>query len=100
MLHPTDGEAMSESTTHSYYDWQVSTLMLAMDVVHPLRRDDLKSLEEREKRVQVELRDMVHRTLPKSYLDNPEEEFPPAIVAMLTRATLKMASEIVDGKIK
>ena len=30
---------MSE-TTHSYYDWQVSTLLLAYDAVEPLGRDD------------------------------------------------------------
>ena len=84
---------MAEST-HSYFDWQVSTLMLAYDVVRPLARDDTAALAEREESVKQELHELVHATLPQSYLDNPEDEFPPELVVDLTRATLRRASEI------
>ncbi|HZZ45204.1 MAG TPA: hypothetical protein VFE58_19865 [Tepidisphaeraceae bacterium] len=85
---------MSEPT-HSYYDWQVSTLMLAYDVATPLHRDDLKQLQERQQSVELELRDMVHNVLPKSYLENPHSDFPPEVVTLLTKATLARATEII-----
>lgn len=85
---------MSEAT-HSYYDWQLSTLMLAYDVAEPVRRDDDKRLEERQQKVELELREMVHRVLPKEYLANPQRDFPPAMVALLTRATVARAAEIM-----
>ena len=87
---------MSEAT-HSYYDWQVSTLMLAYDVVEPLPREDEQAIGQREQQVQQELYDLVQQTLPKDYLNNPQREFPPDIVSLLTRATLKRASQIVSG---
>jgi len=85
---------MSESSSHSYYDWQISTLMLAYDVVDPLPRDAVERMEERESRVRVELRDLVMATLPEEYLKNPELDYPPQVMAMLTRATLKRARQI------
>ena len=84
---------MSEQT-HSYLDWQISTLMLAYDVVDPLPRNADKLLHEREEKVRQELKDLVHATLPKEYLENPEREFPSSMVKMLTRATLRRASQI------
>ena len=86
---------MSEGT-HSYFDWQISTLMLAYDLVEPLGRDDSEGHGKRDEAVREELRVMVHETLPASYLDNPESSFPPKIVAMLTRATLRRAAEIAE----
>ena len=41
---------MSQAT-HSYYDWQVSTLMLAYDAVEPLGRYDESALAARQQRV-------------------------------------------------
>ncbi len=87
---------MSEAT-HSYYDWQISTLMLAYDVVEPIDRNDTARLAEREQQVREELREMVHAVLPRDYLDNPQAEFPPEIVMLLTRATLQRASAIINS---
>lgn len=87
---------MSEAT-HSYYDWQVSTLMLAYDVADPIDRNDTARLAQREQQVREELREMVHAVLPRDYLDNPQTEFPPQIVTLLTRATLRRASAIVNS---
>lgn len=84
---------MSEGT-HSYFDWQISTLMLAYDLVEPLDRDDSEGHGKRDEAVREELRKMVHDTLPKSYFENPQKDFSPAIVSMLTRATLRRAAEI------
>lgn len=88
---------MSEGT-HSYYDWQVSTLMLAYDVAEPIGRDDLARMEQRQRSVEMELHDMVHRVLPKQYMENPQRDFPPDMVALLTKATIARAAEIIGRK--
>ena len=84
---------MSEGT-HSYYDWQVSTLLLAYDVVDPIAREDVEGLAKRQQDVELELHQMVHAILPADYRDNPGRDFPPALVIELTRATLRRASAI------
>ena len=85
---------MSEPT-HSYYDWQVSTLMLAYDAVNPLGRHDEPALAARQQHVEEELHRLAHQILPQEYRQNPQREFPPQIVVMLTRGTLRRAGEIV-----
>ena len=81
--------------THSYLDWQISTLMLAYDVAQPISRDDEKALAEREQAVQRELFALAQAILPKSYLENPQADFPPEIVVMLTRGTVARAAQIL-----
>ncbi len=85
---------MAEAT-HSYFDWQVSTLMLAYDVTDPLPRADHNRINERQTKVEQELQDIAHRVIPPAYHEHPEMEFPPAVVMLLTRATLTRAAEIV-----
>ncbi len=85
---------MSEGT-HSYYDWQVSTLMLAYDVVEPIDRDDSLRQNQRQEAVEKELQKMVHEVIPEEYRKNPEREFPPQVVMLLTRAVLERAARIV-----
>lgn len=81
--------------THSYFDWQVSTLMLAYDVVDPIPRAESKRIAERQRSVEQEIHDIAQATIPAAYKANPELEFPPAVVILLTKATLKRATEIV-----
>lgn len=83
------------SQTHSYYDWQVSTLMLAYDVVQPLPRSDDKAIAQRQQQVEEEIQKLAHDVIPPAYRENPQMEFPPAIVILLTRATLRRAGQIV-----
>jgi hypothetical protein len=80
---------------HSYYDWQVSTLMLAYDALEPLERSDTAGLAKREEAVRVELQQMVQGILPREYLENPQAEFPPEMVMLLTRATVIRAARIL-----
>jgi hypothetical protein len=83
------------SSTHSYYDWQVSTLLLAYDAVDPLRRDDVESLAKRQQAVELELHHLAHAILPPTYLENPQTDFPAEVVMQMTRATLRRAAIIV-----
>jgi hypothetical protein len=86
---------MSSHGSHSYYEWQVSTLMLAYDVVEPIPRSDDERIAKRQQAVENEVHEIAHRLIPPAYRENPALEFPPAIVMLMTRATLKRANEIV-----
>jgi hypothetical protein len=83
------------SQTHSYYDWQVSTLLLAYDAAEPLARSDDARLAKRQQDVELELHTLAHEILPKEYLENPQQDFPPQVVIAMTRATLQRAAAIV-----
>lgn len=81
-------------TTHSYLDWQISTLMLAHDLADPIPRHDTARLAERQQRVEREVHAIAMSTIPASYRENPQAEFPPDVVMLLTRATLRRAAEL------
>ena len=92
-----DNRRMDSAGTHSYFDWQVSTLMLAYDVVDPIARSDDKRHNERQTQVHQEIHDLAQATIPDAYKHNPELDFPPAVVILLTKATLKRANQIVGS---
>ena len=85
---------MAHEATHSYFDWQVSTLMLAYDVVDPIPRTEDRKIAERQQRVEQEIHDIAQASIPPAYKDNPALEFPPAVVMLLTKATLKRAAAV------
>jgi hypothetical protein len=93
--HRTRIAGMSSHGSHSYFEWQVSTLMLAYDVVEPIPRSDDARIAKRQQAVEHELHEIAHRIIPPAYRENAQLEFPPAIVMQMTRATLKRANEIV-----
>ena len=69
--------------THSYFDWQVSTLMLAYDVIDPIPRQEDRRIAERQRSVDQEIHDLAQATIPDAYKANPELEFPPAVVMLV-----------------
>ena len=81
--------------THSYYDWQVSTLMLAYDVIDPIHREDLESQQTRHESVEHEVREIALRVIPPDYQQDQSKELSPEVVMQMTRATLQRASQIV-----
>jgi hypothetical protein len=80
---------------HSYIDWQISTLMLAYDAVEPLHRDDMEGLSRREQNVIQELQRLARAVIPVEYMLNPQSEYPPEVVMLLTRATVARAALIM-----
>jgi len=81
--------------THSYFDWQVSTLLLAYDAVDPISRHDEARLAQRQQAVEQELHEIAHASITEDYRQNPQKEFPPEIIIAMTRATLARAARIV-----
>lgn len=89
---------MSDSNddgTHSYFDWQVSTLMLAYDVVEPIPRDDVEAQQKRQQTAEEEVREVAFSVIPDDFKRNEAQEFPPELIMRITRATIKRAGEIV-----
>jgi hypothetical protein len=71
--------------------------MLAYDAVEPLPRDEEPALARRQQAVEEELHRMVLDVLPADYKQNPQRDFPPEIVVLITRATLRRAVQIVGA---
>ena len=83
-----------ESSLQGYYEWQVTTLMLAYDLTDPVTPGDEQRVEQRRDAVAEEVGQLVRDLLPQEYLDHPEKDFPPALMMQITRATLQRAVEI------
>ena len=81
--------------THSYYDWQVSTLMLAYDVLEPLPRHEVTAQQKRQHQCELEVREVALSVIPPDLQRSPERELPPEVILQMTRATLRRAAEIV-----
>jgi hypothetical protein len=86
-----------ENPLEGYYEWQVTTLMLAYDLHDPLTRDKPEAADERRDKVQRELGEMVMSIVPQRYKDDPTLDWPPELMRAITRATLLRAAEIVGG---
>jgi hypothetical protein len=69
--------------------------MLAYDAMEPLERDDIDGLSRRENTVVAELQQLARAVLPVEYLLNPQQEYPPDVVMLLTRATVARAAIIL-----
>ena len=87
--------AASPSGTHSYYDWQLSTLLLAYDAADPLPRSDVAGLQKRQQQCEREVREIALSAIPTEYQRDPTREIPPQLAVGITRATLKRAAQIV-----
>lgn len=81
---------------HGYYEWQVQTLMLAYDLVEPLRRGDEAAADARRERIELELRELVLPLLPPDVVQDPSRDIPPEVVMQMTRATLRRALDIAE----
>ena len=91
---PNADEQPQEGPLQGYYEWQVTTLLLAYDLSDPITPGDDERIEQRRDDVAEEVGRMVRGMLPQEYLDNPEKDFPPELMMQITRATLQRAAEI------
>jgi hypothetical protein len=82
--------------SHGYWEWQVSTLMLAYDAIEPIGRLDVEAQQQRQKDVEEEVRELSLAQIPPSYHEDETRELTPDVVIKLTRATLRRAVEIVE----
>lgn len=91
----SDSTSSASAGTHSYYDWQLSTLLLAYDAIEPLPRSDVAGLQKRQQHCEREVRELALSVIPPDYQRDVSRELSPEIVIAMTRATLLRAGQIV-----
>ncbi len=83
------------SPLQGYFDWQVTTLMLAYDLAEPLAGDDEDAHHARRARVEDEVRAFSLAEIPQRYKDDPALAWPAEVMMALTRATFERAAAII-----
>ncbi|MFK7790539.1 MAG: hypothetical protein AB8C95_13730 [Phycisphaeraceae bacterium] len=83
-----------ENPLQGYFDWQVTTLMLAHDLAEPLPQGDEDAHHQRRYQVEEEVRTLSLGVLPEEYKHDASLAWPPEIMMAITRETFKAASRI------
>lgn len=89
-----DSNSTSESALQGYFDWQVTTLMLAYDLNDPVDSSADKAGEQRRRSIEDEVRNMTLAVIPELYLNDPSLDWPADLMMIITRTTLKRAAGI------
>lgn len=84
----------SESALQGYFDWQVTTLMLAYDLNDPVDGREENAGEQRRRSIEEEVRKVTLAVVPDIYLNDPSLDWPPDLMMAITRTTLKRAADI------
>jgi len=88
--HDTTADAMQ-----GYYDWQVTTLMLAHDLNDPINAGDTEQSETRRRALEDEVRQITLAVVPDLYKQDPSLDWPPELMMAITKTTLEHAARIV-----
>lgn len=83
------------SALQGYFDWQVTTVMLALDLVEPLPGDDTQAHQDRRQRVEDQVRAFSLAAIPQQFQDDPELDWTPEVMMALTRATFDQVQAIL-----
>jgi hypothetical protein len=93
-LDPDQYEDQEDNPLQGYFDWQVTTLLLAYDLTDPLPSDDAKAIEQRRTNAEQEVRDFTLAVVPEKYLNDPSLDWPPEVMMAITRATFDRVNHI------
>ena len=92
-------EGHDDNPLQGYFEWQVTTIMLALDIANPLERGDQQGAMQRRAFVEQEVSNMTLDLIPQVYLDDPSLAWPAEVMVSITKATLARASEVIaDGE--
>lgn len=83
-----------DNPLQGYFDWQVTTLMLARDLADPIPGGDEAVHHQRRNDVEDEVRVLTLGILPEQYKHNATLPWPPELMMSITQATLKHAAGI------
>jgi len=87
----------SDNPLQGYFDWQVTTLLLAYDLMQPLPGEDEKAAQHRRTTTEQEVREFTLAVVPQTYLDDPNLDWPPELMMTITRATFDRVNQITGG---
>lgn len=83
-----------DNPLQGYFDWQVTTLMLAHDLADPVPRDNEQAHHDRRHAVEDEVRVLTLAVLPEQFKHDATLGWTPEMMMTITRETLKAASRI------
>lgn len=85
-----------QSPLQSYYDWQVTTIMLARDLHDPIQPGDETAAIARRQEIEDEVRDLTLSIVPQQYKDDPSLDWPAELMREITQLTIRRAAQIVN----
>ncbi|MEM6257403.1 MAG: hypothetical protein AAGI37_03710 [Planctomycetota bacterium] len=82
-----------ENPLQGYFDWQVTTLMLARDLSDPMPSGSDEAHQQRRHQVEEEVRTLTLGVLPEQFKHDATLAWPPELMMTITRETLKHAAK-------
>ena len=83
-----------DNPLQGYFDWQVTTLLLAYDLVDPIPGDQPELAAQRRTETEQEVRELSLAVVPEEYLNDPTLDWPPEVMMAITRATFDRVNQI------
>ena len=83
-----------DNPLQGYFDWQVTTLMLAHDLNNSIPPGDEDAHHQRRYQVEDEVRTLTLGVLPEEYKHDASLQWTPELMMTITRETLRTASRI------
>ena len=90
---PHDHDHDEDNPLQGYFDWQVTTLMLARDLAEPIGGDE-EAHHQRRHEVEDEVRLLTLGILPEEFKHDASLQWSPELMMQITRVTLKQAAKI------
>ncbi|GAB4110136.1 MAG: hypothetical protein Kow00105_18850 [Phycisphaeraceae bacterium] len=92
-----DDSSHVDNPLQGYFDWQVTTLLLAYDLNDPIPGDRPELAQQRRMKVEQEVRDFSLAVVPEKYKQDPTLDWPPEVMMAITRATFERVNEILHS---
>lgn len=89
-----DHDHGDDNPLQGYFDWQVTTLMLARDISDPIAGNDEQAHHQRRHETEDLVREMTLGVLPEQYKHDAALAWPPELMMTITRETLRKAAKI------
>ncbi len=89
-------ESADSNPLQGYFDWQVTTLLLARDLVDPLDPDDEQAAQARYEQAERVVSELTLSVVPDDLQRNPNLDWPPEVMRAITAATLRYATSVFD----
>ncbi|MEM9345694.1 MAG: hypothetical protein AAGB26_03650 [Planctomycetota bacterium] len=83
-----------QNPLQGYFDWQVTTLMLAHDLSDPIASGSDEAHQQRRQQVEEEVRTLTLGVLPEQFKHDATLAWPPELMMAITRETLKYAARL------
>ncbi len=92
----SDQHTQDDNPLQGYFDWQVTTLLLAYDLVDPIPGDKPELAQDRRMKTEQEVRDLSLAVVPDKYKADPTLDWPPDVMMAITRATFNRVNAITN----